>query len=172
MSKIMMLSLWQPWASLCVWKNADGKAEKQIETRHWTTKYRGLVAIHATKSLNLESRTEIATNKEIQEALLRHGAYDFGSVRKIEFTVGAIVGVVTLTEIVQFECSHPDILSKYPPREEHFGLYSFGRFGWIFTNPIEFKKPIECRGLQSLGTPKPEIQTQIFEQMELANGKG
>lgn len=38
---VMMLSLWNPWASLCVWTNPlDGLAEKQVETRHWQTSYR------------------------------------------------------------------------------------------------------------------------------------
>lgn len=164
---IKMLSLWQPWASLCIWKNPDdNKAEKQIETRHWDTSYRGLVAIHATKPLVPEALFEIQNNPEIQSALMRHKAVDFGSVKRVTLTVGAILGVVTLEKIVQFECSSPDILSEFPPREESFGLYGFGRFGWIFTNPIEFKNPIECRGLQNLGTPKPEIIERIFEQME------
>lgn len=165
--KIKMLSLWQPWASLCVWTNPeDGKAEKQIETRHWETTYRGLIAIHATKTLTPQARFEVANNSQIQSALIRHGVVDFGLVKRVTFTVGAIVGVVTLDSIV---CFGRDTLTfspyEFSEREESFGNYSAGRFGWIFKNPVEFKKPIECRGLQSLGTPKPEIQAQIFEQL-------
>lgn len=36
------LSLWQPWASLMAF------GEKKIETRCWSTKFRGEMAIHAT----------------------------------------------------------------------------------------------------------------------------
>ena len=40
-----VLSLWQPWATLM----AIGA--KKIETRHWYTRYRGPLVIHAAKTL-------------------------------------------------------------------------------------------------------------------------
>lgn len=50
------LSLWQPWASLVA------LGEKRIETREWSTRYRGELAIHATASmpkyLGVSSRTD------------------------------------------------------------------------------------------------------------------
>lgn len=36
------LTLWQPWASLVA------LGEKKIETRTWSTTYRGTLAIHAS----------------------------------------------------------------------------------------------------------------------------
>ena len=39
------ISLWQPWASALML----GRGFKEHETRHWSTTYRGLVAIHAAK---------------------------------------------------------------------------------------------------------------------------
>ena len=160
--KIMMLSLWQPWASLCVWKNPDdGKAEKQIETRHWSTEYRGLIAIHATKTLNANSRWAIQNNTYIQEALTHHKAVDFGSVKRVTLTVGSIIGVVELIDVREMELTN----SWASDRDLQFGIYMPGRFGWIFNNPVEFKNPIECRGLQNLGSPKPEIEVRIFEEL-------
>jgi hypothetical protein len=175
MSKIKLLSLWQPWASLCVWKNPeDGKAEKQLETRHCSTDYRGLIAIHATASLRPEAKFVIEMNSEIRRALVRHGFEDVGSGDssgiKGSLNFGAIVGVVTLEKIVQFD-ELQLFLAIFPNRETHFGDHSPGRFGWYFTNPIEFKNPIYCRGLRSLGTPKPEIIEQILEQMEVSNAE-
>lgn len=41
MSEIPVLSLWQPWATLVA------LGVKSIETRSWSTKYRGPIAIHA-----------------------------------------------------------------------------------------------------------------------------
>ena len=41
---IKAISLWQPWASLIVC------GAKEIETRSWSTKVRGTVAIHAAKT--------------------------------------------------------------------------------------------------------------------------
>ena len=172
---IKLLSLWQPWASLCVWRNPeDGKAEKQLETRHWSTEYRGLIAIHATASLRPEARLEMVSNHEIQDALCRHGFESVGSGWYGGFrgflNFGAIVGVVTLEKVVQFD-KNQAFLSLFPDRETYFGNHTPGRFGWYFTNPIEFKTPIECRGLQSLGTPKPEIIEQIFEQIEISRSQ-
>ena len=39
------LSLWQPWASLIA------AGVKRFETRHWETRHRGPIAIHAAKRL-------------------------------------------------------------------------------------------------------------------------
>ena len=45
---VPVLTLWQPWASLCVIIDpATGLPVKTIETRSWSTKYRGPLAIHA-----------------------------------------------------------------------------------------------------------------------------
>lgn len=44
MTKIKALTLYQPWATLI----AIGA--KKIETRSWDTKYRGPLAIHASKN--------------------------------------------------------------------------------------------------------------------------
>lgn len=166
---IRLLSLWQPWASLCIWRNPeDGKAEKQIETRHWSTDYRGLVAIQATATLRPEAKFELETNRGIQEALCRHGFEKVGSGSiggfSGSFVFGAILGVVTLEKVVQFD-ENQTFLELFPEREKHFGNHSPGRFGWYFTNPIEFTNPIKCRGLQSFGTPKSEIIEQIFDQL-------
>jgi len=165
---IKLLSLWQPWASLCIWTNPeDGKAEKQIETRHWATDYRGLVAIHGTSHFHFQAKLEIKSNLEVRKALSRRYSALNLSYLVNKLTFGAILGVVTLEKIVQFD-EKQIFLELFPDREKHFGDHTPGRFGWYFTNPIEFKTTIECRGLQSLGTPKPEIIDQIFEQMEVS----
>jgi len=168
MSKIMMLSLWQPWASLCVWKNPDGKAEKQIETRHWKTSYCGLLAIHATKTITPEARHEVETNPVMLRTLLERGINCFTMEKHL--TLGAIVGVVELCGVRMFESTGLSWVDRnYPNREKFFGNFEIGRYGWILQNPIEFKEPIYCRGLQGLGIPKPEIQELIFKQMDLKN---
>lgn len=163
---IKLLSLWQPWASLCIWKNpGDGKAEKQIETRSYSTDYTGLVAIHATKTIVWDARNEVGKNPILRTALLDRGINLYTMEKHL--TLGAIIGVVELVKVVQIE-EKQILLSLFPNREFFFGNYTAGRFGWVFTNPIEFKEPIYCRGLQSFGTPKPEIIEQIFEQMEVS----
>src|SRR3546814_21127441 len=47
---VKAISLWQPWAS------AIALGHKSIETRHWPTKYRGELAIHAAKRFGPDER--------------------------------------------------------------------------------------------------------------------
>jgi hypothetical protein len=165
--KIMMLSLWQPWASLCIWKNADGKAEKQIETRHWKTNYRGLLAIHATKTITTEAKFEVTINSVMQETLLSRNIH-YSEIGRC-LPLGAIVGIVELVGIRTFESdgAHSWVDRNYPKREQSFGNFETGRFGWLLQNPIEFSEPIVCRGSQGLGGVSPEIREQIFNQIEV-----
>lgn len=163
LGKIQMLSLWQPWSSLCLWKNPDGKAEKQIETRHWFTNYKGLIAIHATKTFTPEAKFEIETNKEMQNALERHGYMP--NIHGAKYLPsGAILGVVELYKIVKMDAKN-EWLSNYPEREKHFGFYEAGRYAWCLRNPIEFKTPIVCRGLQGIGSPPAEVKAEIEKQL-------
>ena len=45
------LSLWQPWASVIFEKDHNGVQVKPDETRHWATRIRGRIAIHAAKKV-------------------------------------------------------------------------------------------------------------------------
>jgi hypothetical protein len=73
-------------------------------------------------------------------------------------TFGAIVGVVELVAVHSFgESGEAWVAENFPAREKHFGNErARGRYGWIFRNPIAFGAPVPCRGLQSLGVPRPE----------------
>ncbi len=162
--EIRILPLWQVWASLCVWVNSDdGLAEKQIETRSWQTAYRGLIAIHATASLTPEARFEIETNKEMQDALLRHGFMpDIHGAKHLPF--GAIIGVTELVDCLQFVAGNRERFRGFPRRVWSFGDFTEGRFGWIFENPVEFKEPIPHKGCQGMAIAFGEIYEKILEQ--------
>ncbi|MCM3666533.1 ASCH domain-containing protein [Mesobacillus subterraneus] len=58
-----VLSMIQPWASLFVLREA------QYETRSWSTKYRGPLAIHTSKKIDKAVCSHVA----IQSLLLKHG---------------------------------------------------------------------------------------------------
>ena len=62
--------MWQPWASLI----AIGA--KQIETRHWPTKYRGPIAIHTAKRIHKSEMRELDCRKSFREALAELRPYD------------------------------------------------------------------------------------------------
>lgn len=101
------LSLWQPWASLV----AEGV--KTIETRHWSTRYRGPLAIHATKQPVMPGE-RVGDYKAVQDADCPPGVGSF-LVRWTEhepldptekwhwMPLGAVVATCTLVDVVPTE---------------------------------------------------------------------
>lgn len=133
------LSLWQPWASLCL-ICIDGVAAKGFETRSWATKYRGRLAIHAAKRP------------------MTQGVYSFDglelfqifcdTLRDIEtFPLGAVLGTV---DLVDCHLITPKFVAGLSARERAFGDYTLGRYAWELANPVMFDKPIPAKGAQGL----------------------
>jgi activating signal cointegrator 1 len=152
--EIRMLSLWQPWASLV----ATGI--KQVETRHWPTNYRGLIAIHAAK------RPVCRTGHELISAV--GGSIPDGMV----VSYGAIVAVARLRYCTQMAVNNEQQAYCYLPSGERFypsvteelcGNWDDGRYAW-FLEDVKSVDPIYTRGMQ--GIPRiadPEI-LQLIEQ--------
>lgn len=115
------LTLIQPWASLIT------EGIKTIETRSWSTKYRGPLAIHAGKKVD-------------EEACMKFG-FDPESVY-----TSRILCIVQLVDCVQFP--NP----KAPP--DKYGDFTAGRYGWILEKPLRIN-PIKMNG--SLGLWSVEI---------------
>lgn len=151
--RMRVLSLTQPWATLV----AIGA--KRIETRSWTTSYRGPVAIHAAKGFPRWAR-DIAQQPEFVQAyidfghgiqLVRHdnpdgGGYHLGPDTTVDLPTGVIVAVANLFNVRSTdnpECA-PD------PRERLFGDYTTGRYAWYLNNRVRLAEPIEWRGAQGL----------------------
>lgn len=107
--KIKALSLWQPWAE------AIRVRAKQIETRHWLTRYRGWLAVHAAK-------------KKIDKS--DAGFNDFaehwvGDLSRLDF--GAVICVVKLSD-----CRPSEALREEITEDEYlWGNYDDGRWGWM-----------------------------------------
>ena len=119
------LTLTQPWATLV----ATGA--KQIETRSWSTRYRGPLYIHAAKGFPTYAK-DFA--REV-----------YGNPAVVPYIpLGAIVGRVYLLDVV-----HVEDLLALSIQEAKYGDYSPGRFAWILTN-IEQLEPIPCRGALGL----------------------
>lgn len=107
--KIKVLSLWQPWAE------AIRVGAKQIETRHWLTRYRGWLAIHAAK-------------RKIDKS--DAGFVDFaehwvGDLSQLDF--GAIICVVKLSDCRPTEALREEVSED----ESLWGNYDDGRWGWM-----------------------------------------
>lgn len=121
------ISLWQPWASAIV------QGYKKIETRSWSTRYRGPLLIHAAKSFP----------KVAQDFAAEQLAYGRGLDR---LPRGAIIGVCNLVSV-----EHTHILSlSISALERLYGDYSPGRYGWELASARAFVEPIGYRGAQGL----------------------
>ena len=118
------ISLWQPWATLM----AVGL--KKNETRHWPTRYRGPLLIHATK--RMESPTIL-----MRELLKPHGYQSLS-----DFPRGAVVCKLDLIDCV----STDNYIAEHP--EYQLGDYSSGRFVWITDNLVTLEKPVPFSGAQ------------------------
>lgn len=126
---------------------------KHVETRSWTTPYRGLLAIHAS------SRYTMALAQQTQEfaALLRKRRYPFfasviaGQVDDPDWRLfnpaycrGQIVCVVNLLAVLPIN----EAYSRPWSLECEFGDYSLGRYAWHTQLVHTFTKPIRAVGRQ------------------------
>ena len=130
------LTLTQPWATLV----ATGA--KRIETRSWSTSYRGPLAIHAAKGYPRDAR-DVATSARVRQVLAAH----FGDSHFAAdvFPVGRVLAVCRLMACVRTEI----LLLKAPysadmtEQEQAFGNYDEGRFGWMLADikPLPATEP-------------------------------
>lgn len=122
------LSLWQPWASAIVlgWK--------RVETRHWSTRYRGALAIHAAKRWTAKEREDWA-------ALSRAEGFDASSY---ELPLGALIATVCLVDVVPTE----KLVGEISDQEQRWGNYAPGRFGFVFEGLIKLPEPVPFKGMQ------------------------
>jgi activating signal cointegrator 1 len=135
------LSLIQPWATLV----AIGA--KTIETRSWPTKYRGPLAIHASKGF---PRWCQDFSKEPPVSVLLGPHFDFP-----RGVVLATCELVDCKEIVTREFMigvGPTARQMFPPegQEFHFGNYSHGRYALILANVVALAEPVPAKGALGL----------------------
>jgi len=147
-----VLTLTQPWATLI----AIGA--KQIETRSWSTPYRGPLAIHAAKGYPTWAR-----GVRFDEPFLS-APWRAGIKPDMPLPTGAIVAVCTLVDCVPTRQSWKDDDSAWlrtlypgggwdvPPDEPErsFGDYAPGRFAWLLADVQELRAPIPARGALGL----------------------
>ena len=125
------LSLWQPWATLWV------RGPKIIETRGWTTKYRGPLLVHAAKRFQRDEK-ELCQCEPFRRCLGEYHAKIGG------IPLGAILGKVNLCDCVRVETVR-DHLSE---QEKAFGNYSDGRWALLTDSRTAFPVAIPWRGQQ------------------------
>lgn len=141
------LTIHQPWATLIA------LGEKRFETRSWPTKYRGMLAIHAGKQIDLTAMMETP----IKEALIKHGIVDW---TKLPF--GQIVATTDLTDCYKVSRPRGDDGPVFLTngirsiswagrlgQEYYFGDYTDGRYAWEMKD-VRRMEAIPAKGQQGL----------------------
>lgn len=119
------ITLWQPWATLV------SLGEKRIETRSWTTRHRGLLAIHA------------GANRGAAQACWAD-AHFLGTLRARgleprDLPYGGVVALVTLYDVVRTRDVPARMLTD---RECAFGDFGPGRWAWLLKEAVPTWHPV------------------------------
>lgn len=77
---------------------------------------------------------------------------------------GAIVAVGILTAVVPTE----GLVDKLMPREEFFGNYDAGRFGWLFDSIRPLSNPVPATGRLGIWTMPPEVIAAVRDELHAA----
>jgi hypothetical protein len=132
LNTLPVLTLWEPWASLFV------AGVKRHETRHWATKVRGPVAIHAAKRLDLAGAPTALCDWALGEG--------WQKTRPL----GCVVAVANLKGC--FAADHlaegrPPLLLPVQECDYLAGNYDDGRFGFCLDNvrPLICPLPLKSR---------------------------
>lgn len=161
----------QPWASLIA------AGVKTIETRSWSTKYRGPLAIHAGKAKPdgpwEGGEWAIAWECHPPHARIEAFAYRHILSDRIDLPRGAVVATCTLADVVPIVDRWPTILDprclyngpdygtvipghpgEYDPIEcadqLPFGDFTPGRYAWLLTDVTPLADPVPAKGRQGL----------------------
>lgn len=165
------LSLTQPWASLVA------LGEKRIETRSWSTPWRGLLAIHAAKTFPQDAR-ELTHQWPFSAVLSKHDLYHG------DLPLGAVIAVVSLTHV--YRIGDPPLgvngkpragVSLYPgdlsPHERAFGNYTPGHYAWVFGDVVKLPEPVPAVGRLGLWEWKvPPAILEYLSQQPIVVGAG
>lgn len=139
------LTLTQPWATLI----ANG--HKRVETRGWSTKYRGWLAIHAAKGFPADARRFAQEERALGRLESR-------------LPIGCVVAVARLTRVLMSE----EAVYQVSALERHLGDYSAGRYAWYIEDVKPLPEPIPCKGALSLWQVPPEVHRRIVASLDEA----
>jgi hypothetical protein len=134
------LSVMQPWATLIA------LGAKHVETRSWSTSYRGPLAIHASSRISREAALSLRV-PSILEALAAGGYQKGGgpATNPYGLQLGRVIAVATLVDVQRIT---PDNVPAEPERS--FGDYTAGRFAWFLHDVRWLPEPVEAKGALGL----------------------
>ena len=121
-----VLSLTEPYATLI--KNGI----KTIETRSWKTSYRGRLYIHASSTKIPKTYKD---NKELMSLV---------DINDLNYR--NIICMCDLVDCVEMTDEFINDIKKNKKNEYITGIYSNGRYAWIFKNIEILDNPIKAKG--------------------------
>jgi hypothetical protein len=146
----------QPWATLVA------LGENSIETRSWSTRYRGPLAIHAAKAFPAEARA--LCDEEPYRRVLARGGYASAS----ELARGAVIAIAQLDDVIAFtrtslrETRARAAEGLLPEHEADFGDFSPGRFGFVLSHVRHLAAPVPLRGMLGLWDVPPALARKLM----------
>jgi hypothetical protein len=167
------LSLWEPWASLVRF------GVKTIETRSWSTTYRGPIAIASAKTKPKTYAMQVGDYRSVPLGdgrwSLVHaehgpaGLLTFGAVlataqlvdvlpileeneraRGIPYVGEDDEGTLRIWRPTSLAGTPLDVGEGWPEAERAFGDYTPGRYAWILADVVPLEEPVPARGRQGL----------------------
>jgi hypothetical protein len=125
------LSLRQPWLYAILFSG------KNIENRTWSTRYRGRLRLHASKTYDSDGADWLRARGFNCPGLL--AARNAG-------LLGAYLGEVTLVDCLPFD------VGTAPEDGPH--RWAFGPVCWVLRDPVAYREPIPGRGYPGLYWPE------------------
>ena len=118
------ISIRQPWADLIL------QGRKTLELRTWKVSHRGILAIHASQTVEREACQAFGMDPDC-------------------VTAGALIGTVELTNIVELSEADYEVRKGEHLAANWFG-YKSPLYGWEVMNPRPFAEPVPMRGHMQL----------------------
>lgn len=142
------LTITQPWATLV----AIGA--KRIETRSWSTSYRGPLAIHAAKGFPTWAKESCEEDLFWAALMANYPSWErtFVNIPSTVLPMGRVVATCNLVDVLPMEATGclPGVFDDYPeldtPQERAFGDYAPGRFAWVLEGAVKLHEPIPAKG--------------------------
>ena len=153
------LTLTQPWATLV----AIGA--KRIETRSWSTSYRGLIAIHAAKGFPAEARQLCYEPPFV--GILEAAGFRLPS----DLPVAQIIATAHVMNCYRFDERSESIVrsGRVPqltaPSEADFGDFAPGRFGFLLADVHRLPEPVAARGMLNLWNIPADVAARVTAQL-------
>jgi hypothetical protein len=149
----------QPWATLVA------LGENTIETRSWSTRYRGALAIHTARAFPADARA--LCDEDPYRRVLHRGGYASAD----ELPRGTVIALARLDDVIAFtRTSLRDTRARsaqglLPEHEADFGDFSPGRFGFVLSHVEPLSTPVPVKGMLGLWDVPAVLERKLLSMV-------